>query len=38
VFLSLTGHKTEAETEEEREARKAARRRRAAETDGKDAA
>ena len=38
VFLSLTGHKTEAETEEEREGRKAARRRRAAETDGKDAA
>jgi ABC-type multidrug transport system ATPase subunit len=38
VFLNLTGHKTEAETEEEREARKAARRRRAAETDGKDAA
>jgi ABC-2 type transport system ATP-binding protein len=38
VFLDLTGHKTEAETEEERQARKAAGRRRAAETDGKDAA
>ena len=38
VFLNLTGHKSEAETDEEREARKAARRRRAAETDGKDAA
>jgi ABC-2 type transport system ATP-binding protein len=38
VFLDLTGHKTEAETEEERQARKAAGRHRAAETDGKDAA
>src|SRR6516162_5429785 len=39
VFLSLTGHKSEAETEEERQARKGgARRRRTAETDGKDAA
>jgi hypothetical protein len=39
VFLSLTGHKTEAETEEERQARIGAGRRRAATTDdGKDAA
>jgi ABC-2 type transport system ATP-binding protein len=37
VFLSLTGHKTEAETEAEREARKGGRRR-AADADGKDAA
>jgi ABC-2 type transport system ATP-binding protein len=39
VFLSLTGHKTEAETQEERQARIGAGRRRAATTDdGKDAA
>jgi ABC-2 type transport system ATP-binding protein len=39
VFLSLTGHKTEAETEEERQARISAGRRRGASTDdGKDAA
>ncbi len=45
VFLSLTGHKTEAETDDERTARKSAGRRRAAAaadsdgtTDGKDAA
>jgi ABC-2 type transport system ATP-binding protein len=42
VFLSLTGHKTEAETEEEREARKGGGRRRGATDtdteDGKDAA
>jgi len=39
VFLSLTGHKSEAETEEERQARKGGgRRHRAAETNGKDAA
>ncbi len=44
VFLSLTGHKTEAETDEQRAARRAGNRRRAAEaatgadTDGKDAA
>ena len=44
VFLSLTGHKTEAETEAERAARKSGRRRRGAAesatttTDGKDAA
>jgi ABC-2 type transport system ATP-binding protein len=39
VFLSLTGHKTEAETEEERQARLARGRRRGdATTDGKDAA
>jgi ABC-2 type transport system ATP-binding protein len=39
VFLSLTGHKSEAETEEEREARKGGgRRRRVAEIDGEDAA
>jgi ABC-2 type transport system ATP-binding protein len=40
VFLSLTGHKTEAETEEEREARKGGGRRRgvANTDDGKDAA
>ncbi|HEY1444282.1 MAG TPA: ATP-binding cassette domain-containing protein [Acidimicrobiales bacterium] len=39
VFLSLTGHKTEAETEEERQARMSAGRRRGASTDdGKDAA
>ena len=38
VFLSLTGHKTEAEAEDERASRGRARRRRAAETDGKDAA
>jgi ABC-2 type transport system ATP-binding protein len=39
VFLSLTGHKTEAETEEERKARIAGGRRRGAATDdGKDAA
>ncbi len=40
VFLSLTGHKTEAETTEERAARTGAGRRRggAVETDGKDAA
>ena len=37
VFLSLTGHKTEAETEAERTARTSGRRR-AADTDGKDAA
>ncbi len=37
VFLSLTGHKTETETEDERAARSGGRRR-AAETDGKDAA
>jgi ABC-2 type transport system ATP-binding protein len=39
VFLSLTGHKTEAETEEERQARMGGVRRRGATTDdGKDAA
>jgi ABC-2 type transport system ATP-binding protein len=39
VFLSLTGHKTEAETEEERQARIGGVRRRGATTDdGKDAA
>jgi ABC-2 type transport system ATP-binding protein len=40
VFLNLTGHKTEAESEAERTARKASGRRKgdAAETDGKDAA
>jgi len=39
VFLSLTGHKSEAETEAERLARKGRGRRRAtAEDDGKDAA
>ena len=40
VFLSLTGHKTEAETEADRAARKSSGRRRggADETDGKDAA
>jgi hypothetical protein len=39
VFLNLTGHKTEAETEEERQARvSGGRRRGAADTDGKDAA
>ena len=37
VFLNLTGHKTEAETEAERAARTSGRRR-AADTDGKDAA
>jgi len=36
VFLSLTGHKTEAEAEDERDSLRV--RRRAAETDGKDAA
>jgi ABC-2 type transport system ATP-binding protein len=40
VFLSLTGHKTEAETEEERQARKGGGRRRSVTNtdDGKDAA
>jgi ABC-2 type transport system ATP-binding protein len=39
VFLSLTGHKSEAETEQERQAHKGSgRRRRTAEIDGKDAA
>jgi len=39
VFLSLTGHKSEAETEAERLARKGrSRRRTAAEDDGEDAA
>jgi ABC-2 type transport system ATP-binding protein len=40
VFLNLTGHKTEAETEADRAARKSSGRRRAGadETDGKDAA
>ena len=40
VFLSLTGHKTEAEAEADRDARKSSGRRRggADETDGKDAA
>ena len=38
VFLSLTGHKTEAEVEADRNARRSRGRRGAAETDGKDAA
>jgi hypothetical protein len=38
VFLSLTGHKSEAESEAERAARRGSRRRRDVETDGEDAA